>query len=514
MTFSPEQSQLRLGIVGCGAMGRGIAQIAVAAGLEVLLCDSREGAAEEAKTFVIQMLERTVAKGRMTSQELERAQRDLRAVSGLEALADCDVVVEAIIEQLDVKRQLFTRLEELVRDDCVLATNTSSLSVTLIGAGCRRPQRLIGFHFFNPVPLMKLVEVVPGVRTDPPVVEAMLALGRRLGHTVVRASDTPGFLVNHAGRGFGTEASRILSEGIAGVHDIDRVMTGSAGFRLGPFELMDLVGLDVTQAVMESVYDQYYQEPRFRPSLSTRQLRDAGLLGRKSGQGFYCYNDGQQQLLPEPPVPTLDQLSGRPVWVSQRHPEAVATLRALLEQAGARLENGERPSAQALCLVTPLYQDCTGAVLDEGLDPARTLAVDTLFGLKGRRTLMCNPATATGYQQLALALLGLDGVPVTLINDSPGFVAPRILAVIVNIACEIAQQRIATPTDIDRAVELGLGYPQGPLALGDRLGPSRLLELLEGLYRFYGDPRYRPSPWLQRRVRLGLSLTTEEFQHA
>ncbi|MFC6671569.1 3-hydroxyacyl-CoA dehydrogenase [Marinobacterium aestuariivivens] len=512
MTFDPNSPRLRLGIVGCGAMGRGIAQIAAAAGLEVLLCDSRDGAAEEAHAFVVQMLERAVAKGRLQQPALERAR--LRVVPGLEALADCDLVVEAIVEQLEAKQALFTRLEGLVRDACVLATNTSSLSVTVIGAGCRRPQRLIGFHFFNPVPLMKLVEVVPGVRTDPAVVEAMLGLGWRLGHVAVRASDTPGFLVNHAGRGFGTEAGRILSEGIADFHDIDRLMTDSAGFRLGPFELMDLIGLDVTQAVMESIHDQFYQEPRFRPSLITRQLRDGGLLGRKSGQGFYRYDDGQQQTLPETPVPELASLPARPVWISARHPEASAPLRALLKRTGARQESGARPSAQALCLVTPLCRDCTGAVLDEQLDPARTLAVDTLLGLEGRRTLMLNPATAPEYRQLAQALLAQDGVPVTLINDSPGFVAPRILAVIVNIACEIAQQRIAAPADIDRAVELGLGYPQGPLALGDRLGAARLLDLLEGLHRFYGDPRYRPSAWLQRRARLGLSLKTEESRHA
>lgn len=510
MHIDSSRQDLVLGIVGCGAMGRGIAQIAVQADIEVRLFDSREGAAIEAQGFVLAMLERGLEKGRVSAEQVKAARGRLQVVHEVEALADSDVVVEAIVERLEIKQDLFKMLETLVRDDAVLATNTSSLSITAIASACNRPERVIGFHFFNPVPLMRLVEVVPGACTEMAVVETMLGLARRMGHQPVRVSDSPGFLVNHAGRGFGTEAGRILSEGIAGVADIDRVMKEAAGFRLGPFELMDLVGLDVTHTVMESVYHQFQQEPRFRPPLVIRQLCESGLLGRKSGQGFYRYRDGQPWLPEELPPSSLDTIPAQPVWIAPAPHEDGEALRRVVQVAGLSLESGLRPSSDALCLVSPLGRDCTTEAIERGLNPAHTLAVDTLLGLKGRRTLMSNPATSHHYRELAHALLGADGIPVTLIHDSAGFIAQRVIAMIVNIACDIAQSRIAAPVDVDRAVELGLGYSQGPLVMGDRLGAAKVLQILENLQRCYGDPRYRPSPWLARRARLGLSLLKED----
>jgi len=499
------RADLLIGIVGTGLMGRGIAQIAVQGGMRVLLHDAREGAAEEARQAIARTLETLAGKGRISRDEAAAATARLGLAATLEGLADCQVVVEAIVEQLDAKRALFQQLEDIVGDACILATNTSSLSVTAIAAGCRQPGRVGGFHFFSPVPLMKVVEVIDGTLGDAWVGDALLALARRMGHTPVRAKDTPGFIVNHAGRGFGTEALRILGEGIADVATIDRILREGAGFRMGPFELLDLTGLDVSHPAMESIYNQYYQEPRFRPSPITRQRLAAGLLGRKSGRGFYTYVDGKAQWPAEAPPPAI---SDTPVWLSRRNP-AAEQVAGLLESLGARLENTPEPSAEALCLVLPVGEDATTSALAEGLDPTRTLALDAL-ALKGRRTLMRTPLTSRGAAQAAHALLAADGTPVSLINDSAGFVVQRVLATIVNVGCDIAQQGIATPEEIDRAVTLGLAYPQGPLAMGDALGATTVLAILDAMHAFYRDPRYRPSPWLVRRARLGVSLLTPE----
>ncbi|MEP6998644.1 MAG: 3-hydroxyacyl-CoA dehydrogenase family protein, partial [Betaproteobacteria bacterium] len=354
---------------------------------------------------------------------------------------------------------------------------------------------------------MKLVEVIGGLLTAPRVVERLLAFGATLGHTPVRARDTPGFIVNHAGRGYGTEALRILGEGIADVATIDRVLTDGAGFRMGPFALFDLTGLDVSQPVMESIYHQYYEEPRFRPSPLAAQRLAAGVLGRKTGRGFYDYGSGAGAV-PPLPVPTAEP--ARRVWVSGRDRAARERVAALLVSLGADVDAAARPMEDSLCLVMPHGADATTAALDEGLDPTRTMALDVVPDLAKHRTLMTTPITRPEVRDAAHALFAADGGSVAVIHDSPGFIVQRVLAHIVNIACDIAQQRIAAPADIDLAVRIALAYPMGPLAWGDALGPPRLLAILNKLSHSYGDPRYRPSPWLSRRARLGVSLLTPE----
>ena len=499
-----------IGIVGTGAMGRGIAQIAALAGLTVRLYDTNPAAVGAARDYLADTFAKLTAKGKL---EQSRSLAALALVSGAQAvgdLADCDLVIEAIVEKLDVKRALFRELETVVSGRCILASNTSSLSITAIAAGCTDPSRVVGYHFFNPVPLMKVVEVIDGLRSDPAAGDALMELARRMGHTPVRAKDMPGFIVNHAGRGMNTEGLRVAGEGVASFVEIDRIMREQAGFRLGPFELLDLTALDVSHPVMESIYHQFYEEPRFRPSPITAIRLAGGMLGRKTGAGFYTYSDdGRPETPPEPLAPfTLPSK----VWVSRAQPAAHAAVCELVRAAGSQLDNGERPAPDSLIVVTPFGLDTTSAALGEHLDPTRTVAVDTLLPLAHgrRRTLMTNPATNHLSRDAAHALFAADGTPVTVIRDSAGFVAQRIIAMIVNIGCDIAQQRIATPRDIDLAVTLGLGYPQGPLALGDALGAAQILLILRNLQALSGDPRYRPSPWLMRRAQLGLSLTHEE----
>ena len=503
----PQSADFTLAVVGTGMMGRGIAQVVAQAGIRVLLHDSAPAAVPAARDSVAGALAKLVEKGRLSAADAEKAVSRLEVASELQALARCDLVVEAIIENVEAKRELFARLEGIVGANCVLASNTSTLSITAIAAGCKRPERVAGLHFFNPVPLMKVVEVVDGALTAPIVGETLCALVRRIGHRAVRAKDSPGFIINHAGRGFGPEALRMLGEGIAEFWEIDRVLRECAGFRMGPFELFDLVGLDVSHAVIENIYRQYYDEPRYRPSSLTAPRVAAGLVGRKAGRGFYRYEKGVQETMPVAAAPAWADHK-RPVWISARG--LGASLKELAARLGAAVEDSQRPGEKALCLVAPIGEDTTTAALAEGLDPARTVAVDCLFPLEKHRTLMTTPVTGAKAREAAHALFASDGAGVTIIHDSPGFVCQRVVAQIVNVATDMAQQRIATPQDIDLGVTLGLGYPKGPLAWGDALGPPRVLEILNALHGFYGDPRYRPSAWLKRRAMLGVSLLTPE----
>ncbi|MEY2620021.1 MAG: hypothetical protein RL522_3023 [Pseudomonadota bacterium] len=498
-----------VGVVGAGAMGRGIAQMAAQAGCEVRLYDTQAAALGAAHQQITSQWDKLQEKGRLTAEAAAAHKSHLKTVDTLAALAGCDLVIEAIVERLDIKQKLFAELETLLGPDAALASNTSSLSITAIGAGLQRPQRLAGLHFFNPVPLMKVVEVIPGLRSDPVVCERLDALVRAMGHTPVRAQDTPGFIVNHAGRAYGTEALRIVSEGVTDFATVDRILRDQVGFRLGPFELMDLTALDVSHPVMESIYHQYYEEARYRPSVITAQRLAGGLLGRKTGEGFYRYEDGKAQVSAEPPVPQVDELP--PVWVSTRAARR-AELYQLLKDLGARIETGQSPSPQALTLVAPLGFDVTTVAVVERLDPARTVGIDLLVedSATQRRVLATNPATRADMRDAAHALFARDGKAVSVIRDSGGFVTQRVVAAIVNIASDICQQRICTPADLETAVTLGLGYPMGPLAMGDRWGPSNVLEVLFNLQTVYGDPRYRPSPWLRRRGAIGLSLRQEE----
>jgi 3-hydroxybutyryl-CoA dehydrogenase len=497
-------------VVGTGIMGRGIAQLAAQAGMTTRLYDAKDGAAAEGRDSIAQVLHRLAEKGRVSRADADAAIARMTVAATLDDLKTFDIVVEAIVENLDVKRQLFQALEARVADDCVLASNTSSLSVTAIAAGLRRPERVAGFHFFNPAPLMKIVEVVAGARTDARTLETLIEVTRRMGHRPVRVKDMPGFLINHAGRGYVTEALRIVSEGVAAPVDVDRIMRDAAGFRMGPFELLDLTGLDVSHPVMESIYHQFYEEPRFRPSAETARRLAAGLLGRKTSEGFYRYAQGQSESLAEEPAPDARPSS---VFISSMEVDARRELLAFLQALPdpPAIENNGTPSADALCIVTPFGSDATTTCVEQGLDATRTVAVDPVFSFAGRITVMATPLTSARRRAEAHGLLASGGAAVTAIADSPGFVAQRILAAIANIGCDIAQQRIADPSDIDDAVRLGLGYPHGPLAIGDRIGAWRVLRILERLQQITGDPRYRPSLWLRRRALLAVPLATPDL---
>jgi 3-hydroxybutyryl-CoA dehydrogenase len=499
-----EQGLQKVGIVGAGAMGRGIAQVCAAAGCTVRLFDAAGDALARALEAVRADLAQGVARGKLAQEEADATLARIVPAGELAQLADCELVVEAIVEKLEAKQALFRQLEAIVRGDCILATNTSSLSVTAIAADCEVPARVAGWHFFNPVPRMRVVEVIQAPRTAPPAVQALVALTQRIGHRAVLTSDSPGFVVNHAGRAFVTEGLKLLAERTADHEGIDAILRNCAGFRMGPMELLDLTGLDVSVPVMESIHAQTYGDDRYRPVTLARTRLMAGLLGRKSGEGFYAYPGGKQQVAdPAAPPASGDAKPWWPTSGAEAVPESVTSL----------LTNTSRSSSAAdadVILLAPLGRDLSSTVAELGLDATRTIAVDPLFAGRSGVTLMTSPATSVAAVAAARGLFAAQGIPAWVIADSPGYVAPRVVASIVNLACEMAQQGIAAPQDIDAAVRLGLGYPAGPFEWGDRIGADRILQILQGMQTTFGDQRYRPAPWLVRRARLGLSLSAPD----
>ncbi|MFC6380750.1 3-hydroxyacyl-CoA dehydrogenase [Psychrobacter glacincola] len=519
-----------LAIIGTGIMGMGIAQIAAQAGIKVLLFDAKVGAAEQGRQSLQVMLEKLTAKGKFTDEQLQSTLTNLIVIEDLSKIVEAEIVIEAIIENLDIKQQLFKQLESIVSAETILATNTSSLAVTAIASNCAHPERVAGFHFFNPVPLMKIVEVIPGLSTKASVVETLKELAKRMGHLGVVAKDTPGFIVNHGGRAYGTEALKILGEGVASFEDIDRILRDGAGFRMGPFELLDLTGIDVSHPVMESIYNQYYFEPRYRPHPLTRQMLMGKKLGRKVGEGFYQYTDNKKQngqketsnTNQQPPYKTDFDTSNISVWIGADLAEDKQQLVDYLNAGDITIDDNDKPNPDSLILLAIYGEDTTNAAIRYQVNPNQAVAIDMLTDLSKHRTLMPSIVTQDNFVAQAYALFGKNNkfgkssdegsnaaVDATLITESTGFVAQRVMAMVINLGCDIAMQGIASPEDIDNAVKLGLGYPYGPISWGDKLGAQRILLILERIYGLTGDQRYRPSPWLQRRATLGISLFTQ-----
>ena len=303
-----EKKTTLIGIVGCGAMGSGIAQVAATAGHQVLVYDTNKAALEKAATALKLTLQKLIEKQKLSLENAEGILANIKFVEVLDAFVECELVIEAIIENLEVKKSVFLALEKMVDKQCVLATNTSSLSITSIAAACTKPARVIGIHFFNPAAIMPLVEIIPGMATAPEIVSLSKSLIDSWGKTTVLVKDTPGFIVNRVARPYYSEALRIYEEGIADMASIDWAMKEMGGFKMGPFELMDMIGHDVNYVVTETVWKEFYYDPKFKPALSQKRLVEAGYLGRKSGKGFYSYAPGESL-----PHPDKNQVKGREI---------------------------------------------------------------------------------------------------------------------------------------------------------------------------------------------------------
>jgi 3-hydroxybutyryl-CoA dehydrogenase len=491
-------------VVGAGLMGAGIAQVAAMAGHDVLLYDAREGAAAAAIRTIAGALDASANKGRISPQAATQALARLRPVGSLEAAADVRLVLEAIVEQLEAKRELFRALEAVVARDAVLATNTSSLSITAVAKGMQFPGRIVGMHFFNPVPAMKLVEVVSGLETDAAVAEAVFVLAQHWGKVPVHARSTPGFIVNRIARPFYAEALALLQEQAGTPLVIDACLRG-AGFRMGPCELMDLIGHDTNFAVTRSVYEANFHDKRFQPSLVQQELVDAGLLGRKSARGFYTYPPGVPPLPPK-----VVSAPPRARWVTVHGDGARADLlesaaMVALESTGARLAR-ERASGW-----TGLEVDSCRLVMSDGM-PAyelaqRTgvsdLAVIDLFGVSepvGEPALAfaLAPCASVAWRTTAHAWLQLLGFRPLEVADSPGLVVARTVAMLVNEAADAVLQGVCTTESADAAMKLGVNYPRGPFEWLRAWNRAEVIRILEALDRCYRGERYRVSPWLRR----------------
>jgi len=296
---------MKVAIIGSGAMGSGIAQVAATAGCRVIIYDKQAAALQRAREKLAKIMDRLVEKGKLDPPKAQGIQERIQYEEELAAVRGADIAIEAIVEDLSVKKSVFQELEKWVAEDCLLGTNTSSLSIASIAAACQRPERVIGIHFFNPAPLMKLVEIIPALQTSPQTQQRARELIDEWGKTTVVAKDTPGFIVNRVARPFYGEALRLLDEGIADASTIDWAMTELGGFRMGPFTLMDYIGNDVNYQVTKTVFEAYYYDPRYRPSFTQRRLAEAGYLGRKSGKGYYDYSEGAKN-----PAPRQDKTLG------------------------------------------------------------------------------------------------------------------------------------------------------------------------------------------------------------
>jgi 3-hydroxybutyryl-CoA dehydrogenase len=482
-----------VGVLGAGTMGAGIAQLACRAGARTLLHDPLPEALQRGAARTREGLEKEAAKGRISAAEARAAQGRLEVVDGLRALAPCELVIEAAPELPELKRELYGQLSAIVSGECVLASNTSSLPVTGIAAGATHPERVVGMHFFNPAPLMALVEVIAGVLSDERALAVADATGRAMGKTVIRATDGPGFLVNRCNRPFGLEALRLLQERVADVRTIDRIVRLGGGFRMGPFELSDLVGVDTGFDVARSFYELSFGEPRWRPSPIQARMVAAGLHGRKTGRGYYDYTGGPHRPAdPDRSRETRAFGAGRFGDASEASVSPIGPRFGQPPRRAAATVHGEGPLAEALRELAG--GDSGPEIVVEGL--SGTVEGEPFYAL-----VPLSLVEVTGdCGERAFAGLGLHTARV---EPSVGGVLPRIVCQVVNECAFALGEGVGSAQDIDAGMTLGMNYPRGPLAWADALGLENVLALLDALHREYREERFRAAPALRRLVRAG-----------
>jgi 3-hydroxybutyryl-CoA dehydrogenase len=521
-----------IGVAGAGTMGAGIAQLACLAGARTLLHDPVPDALERGLAHIRGHLERGAARGRWSEREAEAAAKRLEPAPRLEQLEPCELVIEAAPERLELKRELFARLSrEVVSEECVLATNTSSLLVTAVAATAHRPERVVGMHFFNPAPLMRLLEVVAGAHSSQHALAVARATGEAMGKVVIDAVDGPGFLVNRCNRPFALEGLRLLQERVAGVEEIDRCCRMGGGFRMGPFELSDLVGVDVGLDVARSFYEQSFGEPRWRPSPIPVKLVAAGWTGRKSGRGYYEYGDGEHRPADPEPSPAG---GGGGVVVIAGEVALADELRAAAADAGWEVVSPEHAADRQ---PPELILDLTGgedpeAPLQGGpravlcaagslgaLDPGGTAAgFHALPPLSEARLVEVTSGPDTPPSTLAATerFFGTLGKHVARVGDCPGLVLGRIVCQVINEAAFALGEGVGSAHDIDAGMVHGLNYPRGILAWADQIGLDHVLSVLDALHQELGDDRYRAAPLLRALVhsgRFGRSTGEGFFTH-
>ncbi|MGP0100481.1 MAG: 3-hydroxyacyl-CoA dehydrogenase NAD-binding domain-containing protein [Solirubrobacteraceae bacterium] len=526
-----------IGVLGAGTMGAGIAQLAARSGARTLLHDPFPEALAKGTQSARDGLAKEAAKGRLSEERAKAAAESLEPVSEMAAFADCELVIEAAPERLELKHEMYAKLSEIVSEECVLATNTSSLLVTAIAAGATHPERVVGMHFFNPAPLMALLEVVAGVESSEEALALAAATGEAMGKTVIVANDGPGFIVNRCNRPFGLEALRLLQERIADVETIDRICRMEGGFRMGPFELMDLVGVETGFEISQSFYAQSFGEPRWRPSMIAARQVAAGLYGRKSGRGYYDYGGDRHR--PEDPAPPDAGApgAGEGVVVIAGTSVLAEELRVAAGEAGYEVRSPHAPTGGVL---PALVLDCDSAPAPQQERASSTEGRPDRRGTPqpqgGARVLLCangslsalDPGgSAVGFHVLPpLARSGLVeltrgessspvaaaraerffealGKHVAWVGDAPGLVLGRIVCQVINESAFALGEGVGGARDIDTGMVLGLSHPRGPFEWADAIGLDHVLAVLVALCEEYREERYRPAPELRRLVAAG-----------
>lgn len=507
-------TRTRIGVLGAGVMGSGIALGALYADNEVTLTDISPEALDRARKYIEEHLSR---KG------LSERRNQLITTQSLDAMSGSDVVIEAALETLELKQELFAQLSRICPAPTILATNTSTLSVTAIAAATDAPERVAGMHFFNPAPVMKLVEIAKGVFTSEETVSTLVQLAESMGKTPVVTDDSPGFIVNRVARPFYGEALRLLAERTASHEEIDVLLTLGAGFRMGPFELMDLIGLDVNLAAATTMYESTYGEPRYRPHWLQRQMVESGTLGRKSGAGFYGYDGDEKQWTPPSP-PEIGQVSG---YILVSDGSWAPELGRLLGQAGytmsethgdlplaaivvngreegvldvaRRYDRGLAPDIPILCQTV----DIDLSEVQQSADhPERIVGFDGLFIAEGRASTLVGGRNLTpDIRAVVTDLISSLGKLPIWVKESSGMIAPRIWTCLANEAAFAVGEGVAEQAAINTAMELGVNYPTGPLAWADQLGYDKVVAVLDHMAQAYGEERYRVAPWLRRTAR-------------
>jgi 3-hydroxybutyryl-CoA dehydrogenase len=467
---------MRIAVCGAGAMGSGIAQVAAQAGHPVHVFDVQPQALAAGKARIEGTISGLVQKGKLDEADGRAIIGRLEWTSDLEALGETDLAIEAIIEDAVIKGELFGRLEAVVRDDAVIASNTSSIPIARLARGLAHPERFIGMHFFNPAPVMKLVEVVAGPATDPAIVERVTAVAQGWGKIAIPVADVPGFIVNRVARPFYAEAFTALNEAAADAATIDALFR-SAGFRMGPLELTDLIGQDVNFAVARSVYDSYFGQTRFVPQLRQAALVDAGWLGRKTGRGVFRY-DGA--------APKQEEARPRPAPTDRD--------RASAEAAMSQMVRGDSDLVDLDGVTIGLTRGRTAR--QEARECGRPVALLDWFDPQGSGAIgfAASNDQATSVAESLISGLGRLGVRTA---DRPGLIVMRTLAQIANGAADAVLEQVADEAGIDAALRFGANYPFGPFAWMDGFGRRRLVSVLDGIASATGTGMYRPSPYLR-----------------
>ncbi|MDE2439515.1 MAG: 3-hydroxyacyl-CoA dehydrogenase PaaC [Betaproteobacteria bacterium] len=507
VSHTPLPQQAVIAVVGTGAMGAGIAQVAAAAGHPVKLLDARPDAAARAEAGIRAQFAKLADKGKMSAVAAQAAGERLVAVEQLSDLADAALVVEAIVENLEAKQKLYTDLEAIVGSDCIFGTNTSSISVTAIGAALKHPERLAGLHFFNPAPLMALVEIVSGLATDKAVADTLFATANAWGKTAVHAKSTPGFIVNRVARPYYAEALRIAQEGAADYATIDACCREAGGFRMGPFELMDMIGHDVNFAVTNSVWRAFYNDQRFLPSLIQQELVDAGFYGKKTGRGFYDYREGAVK--PEPRTEAAQTPAGMITVYGES--DFAETLVERLQHSGLSFTRAPDSDGRIAEIgFAKLYvtdgRSATQRAAESGIANLVVIDLALDYGKATRLAIAAAEQSDPAAVASAIGLLQSAGFAVSRFLDVPGLVVMRTVAMLANEAADAVNQGVCTEKGADQAMRLGVNYPQGPLAWADQVGVATIRTVLANLGASYGEDRYRISPLIQRAVFAGRNI--------